>query len=112
MNTQEQAFLAGYLKRAAELGATEQQAVELYKRAGGLPDYTRSTSPASPNRYLPSLRPAMDVAPAPVGGYRPTPDEAGYKQIRNIAPMTAGPAPAVQPVQTAPQPPAGLIVSR
>jgi len=82
----------------------------MLKNAGGLPTYQRSTSPASVNRYLPPVRPAMDVAPAPVGGYRPTPDEGGYKQIRNIAPMTAGPAPAVQ--AAAPNPPAGLIASR
>lgn len=75
MNTQEQAYINGLVKRAAEYGLTQEQAISIYKQALVSPELmgkktamkpTVPTKPIAPKKpIIPNEADANDVA-----GYR------------------------------------------
>jgi hypothetical protein len=55
MNTQEQAYINGFVKRAAEYGYNEQQAIAIYKQAmGEMPMASKIKPPVKPIPKIPN----------------------------------------------------------
>ena len=75
MNTQEQAYINGFLKRASEYGLSEEQAIAIYKQAMVEPSLMGKKTPMKPTTPAKPVLPKKPMIPNEadqndVAGYR------------------------------------------